>query len=194
MNPLKTNLITILILGAVAATGIVTAEQEKQASTPENPVEKQLSPAELTAARCLICHGNTNRGQGRLAPPFAMVKSHYQSLDQDAFIKTVSAWVKAPDKHKSKMPGAVRRFGLMPSLAYPEDEVTAIAKYIYKTDFPMPGRRGRGAGQGKDKGCNPGKAPMPKVDVGTEPCEPSKGAAAKAEPCGDDDSSAQCGN
>lgn len=194
MNLLKTNLIAILILGAVAVTGIVTAEQEKQASTPESRVEKQQSPAELTSARCLVCHGNTHRGQGRLAPPFAMVKSHYQSLDEDAFIKTVSDWVKAPDKQKSRMPGAVRRFGLMPALAYPEDEVTAIAKYIYKTDFIMPGRRGRAAGQDKDNGCTPGKSPMPKADVGTEPGDPGKDDASNAEPCGDDDSSAKCGN
>lgn len=127
--------IQLFILSALGTFAIAAAE------APD--------PAELTATRCLICHGNFVPGKGPLAPPFAMVKRHYESLDEKTFIKTVSAWIKEPEKQKSRMPGAINRFGLMPALAYPDAEVTAIARYIYQTDFAMPGHGGGGMGRGK---------------------------------------------
>jgi mono/diheme cytochrome c family protein len=153
MKSMKTKLIAISALGIVITTGMAAAEAP--------------SPAELTATRCLICHGDNQAGQQRLAPPFAMVKMHYQDLDEDAFIKAVSAWVKTPDKEKSKMPGAINRFGLMPALPYPDADVAAIAKYLYKTDFEMPGQGGKGMGRGQGGGCG-------------ENCKPEKCGTTKA--------------
>jgi hypothetical protein len=125
-----------------AETGTTEPVLKLHAETPTTP-----SPAELIATRCLICHGNPAAGAKRLAPPFRMVKMHYDDLDEAAFVKTVSAWVKQPDHAKSRMPGAIRNFGLMPALVLPEAEITAIATYLYRTDFPMPGQGG-GMGRG----------------------------------------------
>ncbi|NWK54276.1 hypothetical protein HW115_01540 [Verrucomicrobiaceae bacterium N1E253] len=69
----------------------------------------------------------------------AMIKIRYQSDDQATFVKSVSDWVKKPDPQKSKMPGAIRRFKLMPTFPIPEEEIKKIAEYIYKTDFTFPG-------------------------------------------------------
>lgn len=92
-----------------------------------------------TATRCLICHGNAQKGQQRLAPPMAMVKRHYQSLNKQEFEQAVLAWVKSPDPKKSRMPGAIRRFKLMPAFPIPDEEMKKIARYIYQTDFTFPG-------------------------------------------------------
>lgn len=141
MNPSKPSLFAIASAGLLAATTILAAENEP---TPE--VQAAPTPAELIATRCLICHGNPAEGTKRLAPPFRMVKMHYDNLDEDAFVKAVTAWVKQPDKAKSKMPGAIRNFGLMPPQPLPEEEIVAIARYLHQTDFAMPGRGGRMGG------------------------------------------------
>lgn len=187
MKSLLTFLFVLPALGVITTTDIVTAETGAQTQVPPSAVAKPTlsssSPAELTAAGCLICHGNFVPGKGPLAPPFAMVKMHYQSLDKETFIKTVSSWIKEPEKQKSRMPGAINRFGLMPALSYPETEVAAIARYIYETDFAMPGRGGKGPGRGQgavaapkdgkgcDAGCGPSDNAAPKTD---EHCEAEK--------------------
>lgn len=169
MKMLTTCLFGFSVLGAIAITGVATAETSDQPQAP--PSATVESPAQLTATRCLICHGNVVPGKGPLAPRFMMVKMHYGSLDEEAFVKTVSSWVKAPDKAKSKLPAmAIDRFGLMPVLAYPEAEVTAIAHYIYQTDFAMPGHGGPGmnagpkAAGGCADGCGPSASAAPKAE------------------------------
>lgn len=150
---MRTNLIILSVLGAIASTGIVTAEPDKKNPIPQIQLGDSATPAELTTTYCLACHGDGIAGQARLAPPFMMVKMHYQSLDKDTFIKTVSSWVKTPDAHRSKMPGAIRRFGVMPALPLPDAQLAAIAKHLYETDFEMPGHGGKGMGQGQGGGC-----------------------------------------
>lgn len=153
MKSFKTYLIA---LGAIASLGTLAAGATPATPAPEPQAEPAAtpSPAELIATRCLICHGNPTAGNRRLAPPFRMVKMHYDDLDEAAFVKAVSAWVKQPDKAKSRMPGAIRNFGLMPPQPHPEAEISAIATYLYRTDFPMPGRGGGGMGRGRMAGCS----------------------------------------
>ncbi len=37
------------------------------------------------------------------------------------------------------MPGAVKRFGVMPVFPYTEDQLRVVAAFIYDTDLTMPG-------------------------------------------------------
>ena len=178
---MRTHLIALSTFAALATTGISTAETNHQAATAKSP-----SPGDLTATRCLTCHGDLVAGKPRLAPPFAMVKMHYQSLDEAEFVKTVSAWIKEPEKHKSKMPGAINRFGLMPPPGCSDAEAAVIAKHIFHTNFPMPGRGGKGrkSGQGGG-GCGPNTSAAPKTGATCgEGCGPSVSAAPKAEGAG----------
>lgn len=179
---MKKNPIIISVLTALAATGIANAEPGKTGQVPEIRLGNSATPAELTTTYCLACHGDGIAGQARLAPPFIMVKMHYQSLEKEAFIKTVSSWIKTPDAQKSKMPGAVRRFGVMPALPLPDDQVAAIANYVYETDFEMPGHGGQGMGKGMGKGRGQGggcynseTTPASKSEApACEACQPEK--------------------
>jgi hypothetical protein len=47
-------------------------------------------------------------------------------------------FVHRPDEAYSKMPGAVRRFGLMPALPLPNDDLEAIATIIFYSDLEAP--------------------------------------------------------
>lgn len=140
--------IVLVALGAATSSVTVAAETNAAEAVPKLQSGMSATPAELIAMRCLICHGNPAAGGRRLAPPFGMVKMHYDGLDEAAFVKAVSAWVAQPDKAKSRMPGAVRRFGLMPAQVVSEADITAIAKYLHGTDFPMPGMDKSGMGRG----------------------------------------------
>ncbi len=193
---IKTILITLPIMGVIFAVGLVTVGTSVEPAPPKAPPEETapLSAKALTESRCLICHGDTQTGQARLAPPFIMVKRHYQSLEKKEFLKTVTSWVNKPGAHKSKMPGAINRFGLMPTFGLPESEVKLIAEYVYNTDFPMPTGHARGGGNGGGrKGCCKGFGPIEGEPVQGKvaacgDCKSGKGAGkvvAKVEACAD---------
>lgn len=94
----------------------------------------------LIEANCYSCHSATAPLNGRLAPPMAAVRSHY--LDEKStlagFTGELIRFVQKPSEAYSKMPGARRRFGLMPALPLPEEEIVAIAAYIFYTDLEAP--------------------------------------------------------
>ncbi|BCX47483.1 cytochrome c [Haloferula helveola] len=154
MKPFRSFL--IFLLAVISPSVIAEEKDEKHGAT-------KPSPAELIASRCMVCHANPGEGAQRLAPPFAMVKRHYDDLDEAAFIKAVSKWVPKPDEKKSRMPGAVRNFGLMPPLPLPKEEISAIARYLHATDFPMPGHGGMGHGKGRGRNA---KSPADKESCG----------------------------
>lgn len=101
----------------------------------------QIAGPTLFETNCAACHGLEAPADGvRLAPPVSMVKSHYMSSypDKKEFITNVSSWVVAPDAEKSIMPGAVRRFEVMPPLPLKSSELETIAGYVYDTAFGDP--------------------------------------------------------
>lgn len=137
----------------------------------------------MTKALCMVCHGDSQAGQQRLAPPMMMVKSRYQTLGKDEMVKAIAQWVKKPDAKKSRMPGAINNFGIMPPLALPDADLEAIATYISKTKFTMPAGCGPGQGQGAGKGkgggggnqagCDPSQCDPADCDPGK--CGPGGG-------------------
>lgn len=189
---MKIKLIAAFIFGAIAPSVLFAAEPPTPQAPPAAAVKSQ-SPAELTATRCLICHGDPVAGQQRLAPPFAMVKMHYDSLSEQEFTKAVTAWLKAPSKEKSLMPGAVNRFGLMPAPGCSDADAAAIAKYLYKTDFAMPGQGGMGMGMGRGQGKmgrGPAATATGDANKAAEKCPPANDDAVdpkgvKAQGCGE---------
>ena len=88
---------------------------------------------------CIACHGNAATPENRLAPPAFMVHDRYKAAyDKEAFVKRVVAWIDAPSKEKSIMPGAVRNFDLMPPLPLSLEDRENVADYFYETEFAEP--------------------------------------------------------
>ncbi len=90
-------------------------------------------------AICMSCH-QFSGGPQMIAPPVFAVKNHYLRVypEKEEFVRSIKAWVPAPDIEKSLMPGAVRRFNLMPPLQLPEEDLEAIATFLYEANLQEP--------------------------------------------------------
>lgn len=86
---------------------------------------------------CIACH-KYERGPAMIAPPAFAIQMHYgdhYGTDESAFRKAIVDWAKAPDENKTLMPGAIRKFNVMPPLPLPDEDLDAIAAYLYQADF-----------------------------------------------------------
>ena len=91
---------------------------------------------------CSACHGvagGMDMSQ-RVAPPVFAVRMHYLRPypDRSEFIAAVADWVEKPDESKTLMPGAVRKFKLMPPVSVSRKDAEVIAAYIYEGDLESP--------------------------------------------------------
>jgi hypothetical protein len=95
------------------------------------------------------------------------VKKHYisENTTKEEFTNELLNWVKEPSEEKTKMPGAVRRFNLMPYQFFPEETIREIADYMFDYEIEQPAwfeehfqkGHGKGMGNGKGKGMQKNK-------------------------------------
>lgn len=96
---------------------------------------------QLMKTYCYICHNpNVTSHNQMVAPPMMMVKQHYQPNypKKEDFINAIISWVHHPSSAKVLMPGAVRKFKIMPPLAYSKNDVIVIATYIFDHEIDKP--------------------------------------------------------
>ncbi|MCG2431533.1 Tll0287-like domain-containing protein [Aequorivita xiaoshiensis] len=134
--------------------------------TQEHPGKK------LMENNCNICHNPKTAEESIIAPPMVAVKMHYISEEttKAEFVDAMVAWTKEPSVAKSKMPGAIKKFGLMPYQFYPEKTIRQIADYMFDNEIEKPvwfdahykkmhgdrpkmkGKKSNSRGKGKQKG------------------------------------------
>ncbi len=112
---------------------------------------------ELLEKYCYSCHQIHAKGE-RIAPPMFAVKNHYLDMGdtKEEFTEAILAWVEDPSEERSKMPGALRKFGVMPYQPFPKDTIIKIAHYLYDNEIEKPhGFRSHQKGKkGKHHGKN----------------------------------------
>ena len=104
---------------------------------------EQLNEAEVLYFQyCDSCHGETGgmNMSKRIAPPLFAVKRHYIGSypDEMTFVNAIADWVETRDVETALMPGAVRRFNVMPPIIVEREKVEKIAKYIYAGKINTP--------------------------------------------------------
>jgi len=89
---------------------------------------------------CYVCHSPSASHKDRIGPPMIAIKRHYlnSNTTKEEFIESIQAWIKNPNKDDAKMPGAVRRFGVMPKQYFDEETITQIADYMYESNIEQP--------------------------------------------------------
>lgn len=105
-----------------------------KATKEEHPGKK------LMETYCYACHNAITPEDKRLAPPMIAIKTRYifRNTTKDEFINDIQNWVKNPNEKDAKMYGAVKRFGVMAKLPYPEKDVQLIADYIFDNKIEEP--------------------------------------------------------
>jgi len=123
---------------------------------------------------CYACHSPETAMDERLAPPMAAVKSHYieENTTKEEFLQAFTSWVKNPSEATSKMPGAIRNFGLMPYTPYPDSIVRKIGEYLYLNDVESPDGLGNPLVTGNGKGNAVSQKKQMRKRIGWE--EPKK--------------------
>ncbi len=133
---------TIIIIGILFLTGFLYWSWNNIPIDRSDVVHTQQStPKELFDQKCMICHSTEGKtAKTMLAPPFYQVKKRYKmaSMNKQDFIVTMTYWVQNPKKEDALLKGAVQELGVMPKLAYKEDEIKSIVAYIYEHDMPKP--------------------------------------------------------
>ena len=121
--------------------------------------KKQHLGKKLMENNCYVCHNPTASHDNRVAPPMIAIKKHYISSEttEEEFIASLQNFIKNPTEETAKMRGAVKRFGVMPKQAYPEETIKQIAEYLFENDIEQPewfeshfnGEHGNGKKKGK---------------------------------------------
>lgn len=101
----------------------------------------QVHPGKkLMETYCYACHDATTSDDKRLAPPMIAIKKRYifKNTTKEEFIEDMQEWIKNPNEKDAKMFGAVRRFGVMQKLLYPEEVIRDIADYMFDNKIEQP--------------------------------------------------------
>ena len=94
----------------------------------------------LLENNCFVCHSPDAKMEVRLAPPMEAVKRHYidEETKEEDFTADLIKFINNPAEENTKMPGAVKKFGVMPKMSFSENELKAIAHYIYTSELEKP--------------------------------------------------------
>ena len=120
---------------------------KNESSTVKSNLEKSLSGQntqhkgkQLMEIQCNSCHSPTASEDTRLAPPMIAVKRHYltEDMSKEEFVEDILSWMQAPSVEKSKMLGAVERFGMMLKMPLKEEDIIQIAEYMYENKLQAP--------------------------------------------------------
>jgi len=135
--------VLIFFLAAFAISACKNSQKENDTTLVAaiSANENQEHPGKkLLETYCYACHDATTTEDKRLAPPMIAIKRRYIFKDttKDEFIADMQNWVKNPNEKGAKMFGAVKRFGVMQKLPYPDDVVKQIADYVYSSDIEQP--------------------------------------------------------
>ncbi|MCZ4318657.1 c-type cytochrome [Aequorivita viscosa] len=106
----------------------------------EKEIQQKHPGKKLMENNCYSCHNPKTSEEQMMAPPMVAIKMHYISEDtsKEDFVNAMVAWSKNPSEEKSKMPGAVKKFGLMPYQFYPENTIRQIAEYMFENEVEEP--------------------------------------------------------
>lgn len=137
-----------IIIIVFTAFSFMACDTKEKSKTSEDGIE-QLSKEvlasnskgyELMKQKCFICHFErpdpAKRNQ-MIAPPMLRVQEHYKPSypNKENFVKAIMSYVNNPLQEKTLMPGAVKKFNLMPKIVYDQTELRSIVETLYSLDL-----------------------------------------------------------
>lgn len=133
----KVYLLIVLSLVLVSCNN----SKNKKLSAFDTQMEANKHPGKkLMETNCYTCHSPSASQADRIGPPMIAIKKHYidDNTTKEEFIADIQSWIKNPNAQDAKMHGAVKRFGVMPKQAFPEETIAKIADYMFDYDIDQP--------------------------------------------------------
>lgn len=135
-----------IALVVVIASFLISCNQKNKENNttelkPINVDKKTLAQGfNLLEKNCFSCHSPKVSIKNNVAPTLAVIKKHYtnNNASLNDFTEDLIAFLNNPSEEKSKIPDAIKQFGLMPKMNFSETEITKIAQYIYHTKLEKP--------------------------------------------------------
>jgi nitrate reductase cytochrome c-type subunit len=140
---MKNYTIYIFIIIAVTTYNCSNTNSSEKVSEieTEKPSQEELNEGlKLAENNCFSCHSPNASMENRLAPPMIAVKKHYidENISFEDFKTEFMSFLDSPSEEKTKMPGAVRRFDLMPKMNFKSEDISKIAVYLYYSEIEKP--------------------------------------------------------
>tara|TARA_R110002050_G_scaffold54057_1_gene122627 strand:+ start:2801 stop:3748 length:948 start_codon:yes stop_codon:yes gene_type:complete len=143
MKNAKLSFVLILLVSIVGISNCSNLSVDAN----EHTVAQTNKAKQFLKQNCLACHSETARESERLAPPFFAIRKHYLKdlPEKEAFEAAMLAFLKDPNEANAKMKGALDKFGLMPKMSFPEEDLKMAIAYLYENDQPKPEHAGKGS-------------------------------------------------
>jgi len=137
----------ILSIIAIASTFVACNTNSSEKTTENKQIDAKKNQEafvtegyQLMKQKCFVCHmekPDLEKRASMIAPPMLRVQEHYKPTykTKDEFVQAITSYVLNPDEGNSLMPGAVRKFHVMPHLGYSKEDVTLIAETLFDVDF-----------------------------------------------------------
>jgi len=122
-------------------------------STNSNALSPDAIEGKKLFSTCLACHNQAQ--EPSMGPPMWGVQRRYKKAtnSDEAFIKKMASFVKAPTLESAIHDEALAQLGLMPPMPLPDEALKNIATYVLEEQFPPPCDHWRYAiKRAKDKG------------------------------------------
>ncbi|UZJ41220.1 cytochrome c [Prosthecochloris sp. SCSIO W1101] len=91
-----------------------------------------MSGKQLYRRNCEVCHSMLP--PAKAAPPIVRLDPHYRMLygNKEDAVSAMASFMKTPDASKSVlMPQVIERFGLMPAMSLPDEELEKVAGWLW---------------------------------------------------------------
>ncbi|PWW82227.1 cytochrome C [Prosthecochloris marina] len=108
---------------------------------------------EVFNKNCSVCH--SVNPPPKSAPPVVRLANlyHLKFSTKEEGVANMAAFLKKPDHNKAAAVQAISRYGLMPAIPLSDEELNAVAEWVWDQYDPAM-RRGRGAGGGMRQQIN----------------------------------------
>lgn len=133
-------LLSFLILSLMWLLSCSPSTSSEEASSSKQNSKELAEGFSLLESSCFNCHSPNAGKDSRIAPPMAAVMAHYVSEETsyDEFRSRFVAYIQDPSEENTRMPGAVRKFGVMPKMSFDSTSLERIAYYLYHNEIEAP--------------------------------------------------------
>lgn len=115
----------------------------RSAIAAEGTAKEMMSGQELYEANCAVCH--SMRPPAKTAPPIVGLAARFRKVygNKEDAVKTMVSFMKEPDAGNTTLgPRAIQRFGLMPAMSMPDEELEIVSGWLWDQYDPNFDTRG----------------------------------------------------